>query len=95
MENRPPENGNDKLYAYIAIALAAAGALALGLSFTKLGIYALIACMLFEISSMTFLNLQKKKQDFKWLIYIKIVTYALFIAAVIVFVGGTIWSAQK
>ena len=84
-----------KLYAYIAIGLAAAGAVALGVSFTVLGIYALIASMLFEIASMTFVNLQKKKKDFKWLIYIRIVAYVLFAAAILVFVGGTVWSTEK
>ena len=95
MENNQPENGNNKLYAYIAIGLAAAGALAFGLAFTVLGVYALIACMLFEIASMTFINVQKKKQDFKWLIYVKIASYALMIAALLMFVGGTIWSSQE
>ena len=95
MENRPPENNENKLYAFIAIGLTAAGAAAFGLSFTVLGIYALIAGMLFEITSITFINLQKKKQNFKWLFYIKIAAYVFLIAALIVFVGGTIWSTQS
>ena len=95
MENRPPESGNDKLYAYIAIGLAAAGAVALGLSFTVLGMYALIASALFEIASITFINLQKKRQDFKWLVFIKTAAYVLLIAALVVFIGGTIWSSQE
>lgn len=82
-------------YAYIAIGLSVAGAIALGVSFAGLGIYALIASMLFEIASMTFVNLQKRKQDLKWLLYIKILAYAVFIASLIVFVGGTIWSTQE
>ena len=90
-----PENGGNKTNAYIAIGLAVAGAVALGVSFAGLGIYALIASMLFEIASMTFINLQKRKQDFKWLLYIKIATYAIFIASLLVFAGGTIWSTQE
>ena len=51
--------------------------------------------MLLEIAAMTFINVQKKKNDFKWLSYIKIASYVIFFAAVAVFVGGTIFSAQK
>lgn len=94
MENRPPENNDDKLYIIIAIALMAAGALALGLSFTVLGIYALITSLLFETLAITLINLQKKKQDFKWLLYLKIGAYALLVAAMLIFVGGTVWSSQ-
>lgn len=89
------ENYTKKTYAYIAIGLAAAGAVALGVSFTVLGIYALIASMLFEIAAMTFVNLQKKKNDFKWLNFIKIAAYVLFAAALLIFVGGTVWAADK
>lgn len=93
-ENRE-EKYEKKTYAYIAIGLISAGAVALGVSFTVLGIYALIASMLFEIAAMTFVNLQKKKNDFKWLLYIKIAAYILFAAALFIFVGGTIWAADK
>ena len=58
-KNKPDANGEKyekKTYAYIAIALAAVGAVALGVSFTVLGIYALISSMLFEIAAMTFVN---------------------------------------
>ena len=90
-----PLNGGTKIYAFIAIGLIVGGAIALGLSFTKLGIYSLIASMLFEIAAMTFVNLQKKKNDLKWLIYLKIAAYALFVAALFLFAGGTIWASQK
>lgn len=86
---------DDKIYAFIAIGLAAAGTVALGISFTALGIYSLIAAMLLEITSITFVNLQKKKNDLKWLIYVKVFAYALFVAALFLFAGGTIWATQK
>lgn len=94
-QNKEPEQYQGKLFAWIAIGLCAAGAVALGLAFTVLGIYALIASMLFEIAAMTFINLQKKKNDLKWLIYVKIAAYALFIAALLVFIGGSVWSATE
>ena len=94
MENEN-KNGNGQYdYAYIAIGLIIVGAIALGVSFTVLGVYALIASMLFEIAAMTFVNLQKRRQDLKWLIYLKIAAYVLFGAALLIFVGGTVWSAE-
>ena len=94
-ERKPPVKHESKIYAFIAIGLAAAGAVTLGLSFTKLGVYSLIASMLFEIVAITFINLQKKKNDFKWLVYVKAVSYALFIASVFLFAGGTVLSSQQ
>lgn len=89
-----PKKYEGKTYAYIAIGLIAAGAVAFGVSFTVLGIYALIASLILEIAAITFVNLQKKRNDLKWLIYIKIAAYVVFIAAVIVFVGGAVWAKQ-
>ena len=94
-QNNGPENNNEKLFAFVAIGLTVAGAVAFGLSFTVLGIYALIASLLLEIGAMTFVNVQKKKKDFKWLLYVKIAAYVLFFAAVLVFVGGTVFSAKS
>ena len=88
MENKPPKKFEGCIYLIIAIVFAVLGAVALGLSFTKLGVYALIACMLLEVVAITLLNLQKKEQDFKWLLYLKIATYLLFAAAIILFALG-------
>ena len=94
-QNNEPEKYKKMTCVFVAIGLIIAGAVALGLAFTVLGIYALIASMLFEIAAMTFINLQKKKNDLKWLIYVKIAAYVLFAAAILLFVGGSIWSAQE
>ena len=90
MENRPPENNGDRLFIIIAIALAALGAVALGLAFTKLGGYALIVCLVFEVIAMTAVNIQQKKQKFKWLLYFKIATYLLFAVAIVLLLTGTV-----
>ena len=95
VRSQEPEKYEGKTYAFIAIGLIAVGAVWLGVSFTKLGLYALIASMLFEITAMTFINLQKNKNNLKWLIYLKIAAYALFIFSAVLFVGGTIWSSQE
>ncbi len=94
MENENKNGNGQYVYAYIAIGLIIVGAIALGVSFTVLGVYALIASMLFEIAAMTFVNLQKRRQDLKWLIYLKIAAYILCGAALLIFVGGTVWSAE-
>ena len=94
MENENKNGNGQYVYAYIAIGLIIVGAIALGVSFTVLGVYALIASMLFEIAAMTFVNLQKRRQDLKWLIYLKIAAYVLFSAGLLMCVGGTVWSAE-
>ena len=94
MDENNKNGGYDKLFAFIAIGLEAAGAIALGLSFTILGIYSLIASMLLEIVAVTFINLQKRKNRLKWLDYIKFAAYALFIAALLLFVANTVWPQE-
>ena len=71
-----------RTYAYIAIALTALSALAIGLSFTVLGIYSLISAVLLSLASLTFVNVQKKK-------------YYVLGICLIIFTGGIIWSAIK
>ena len=92
MENRPENNNgdNDIINAIIAIVFIFLGAVALGLSFTKLGTYSLIAGMLLEVIAITFVNLQRQKKNFKWLMYIKIAAYALFVASIIIFAVNTV-----
>ena len=87
----PPYTG--KLFAYIAIGLIAAGAVSLGLIFTVLGLYALIASILFEIGALSFVNIQKRKNDFKQLKIIQIAAYVALGITVAVFIGGIIYSA--
>lgn len=86
-------NNGNKTYAYIALGLMAAGAAALALIFTPLGIYALIAAVLFDIAALTFLNIQKKKNAFRELKFIIIAAYVLLGVTVAVFAGGIIWSS--
>lgn len=84
-----------KTHFYIGIAAGALGAVAFGLSFTILGVYALISSILFELIALSFFNTQKKKNDFKALLYVKIVAYALLIAFVAFFAGGIIYMGIK
>jgi len=86
----PPYGG--RAYAYVAIALCAVAAIFLGLAFSVLGIYALIASVLSGIAAICFANVQKRKNDFKYLIIIKICAYVVTCASVLIFAGGLIWS---
>lgn len=91
----PPENYTGKTYAYIAVALTVLGAVAFGLSFTVMGIYSLIASVLFSLGALTFANIQKKRNNFKELIFVFIAAYAVLAVTVAFFIGGIIWAGLK
>lgn len=90
----PPENYTGKTYAYIAVALTVLGAVAFGLSFTVMGIYSLIASVLFSLGALTFANIQKKRNNFKELIFVFIAAYAVLAVTVAFFIGGIIWASS-
>lgn len=90
----PPENYTRKTYAYIAVALTVLGAVAFGLSFTVMGIYSLIASVLFSLGALTFANIQKKRNNFKELIFVFIAAYAVLAVTVAFFIGGIIWASS-
>lgn len=90
------DNGfSGKTYAYIAVALMVACAVCIGLTFTVCGIYALIAAALLSLASLSFVNVQKKKNDFPQLKIIKVCAYCLLFVTLAFFAGGIIWSAVK
>ncbi len=82
-----------KTYAYVAIGLCVAGAAALGLIFTKLGIYALLAAIILSLAALAFANTQKRKNNFGRLKIVIICAYVLLGVSIAVFIGGLIWSA--
>ncbi|MDE6104551.1 MAG: hypothetical protein K2G38_02530 [Clostridia bacterium] len=92
-EVKPEYHG--KTYAYIAIGLIVAAAVFLGLIFTKLGIYSLIASALFSIAALAFENTQRKKNNLTWLKFVKIAAYIVFALTLAVLVGGIIYSLNK
>ena len=95
-ENRTPlAPYTGKAFAYVSIALTIAAIAAFGLMFTKLGIYALISSVLLSLASLTFANVQKKKNKFKNLIFVTVCAYVALGLSVAVFAGGIIWSAVK
>lgn len=94
-ESKLKEQYTGKTYAYIGLGLMAGAALFFGLSFTIMGIYSLLSSILLNLASITFINLQKKKYDFKWLVYIKVAAYILFVVIFLFFAGGIFWSGAE
>lgn len=92
-ENRKPEkqsyNGN--AYFFIAIGACALGVIAFGLAFTKLGLYSLICSIILQLAALSFLNTQKKVNNFKAVFYVKIAAYALLAIFALFFIGGLIY----
>lgn len=91
-ENNQPANGKT-IYFYIAVCACVLGAVACGLAFTRLGVYALICSVVFELASLAFCNAQKKANNFKAVKYVKICAYVLLGIFIAVFVGGIIYVA--
>lgn len=79
---------------YIAVAALALAAITLGLSFVPaLGVYMLIASVLLELTSLSFLSVQKKKENFDAVKYVTIAAYALLAVSILLFVGGMVFAA--
>ena len=91
-EELKPKNPT-KIYFYISVALCVLCAVAFGLSFTALGLYALISSILLGIASLSFAATQKKKNNFAAVKYVKIAAYILLAICVGFFIGGLIYSA--
>lgn len=79
---------------FIAIGALVLGAIALGCTFIpQIGVYTLIASVLLELTALSFLSTQKKKNNFKGVFYVTIVAYVLLGLSLILFAGGLIYVA--
>ena len=103
--NHPTENGEEQtpqeknyVFFFIAIGCLALGGIFLGLAFLikGAGTYMLIASMFCELAGATFLNAQKRKYVFKWIMIVRIACYAVMAAALIIFtIGATVVNVAK
>ena len=82
-----------KTYFYIAIAACVLSGVAFGLSFSVLGIYALIASLILELCALSFCVTQKKKNPFPALKFVFIAAYVLLALSALLFIGGLVYSA--
>ncbi len=93
-ENTDKANyGKGAIRFYLAVCCCALGAAAFGLAFTRLGVYSLIASVLFELASLAFCNAQKKTGALKAVKYVTIVAYVLLVLFIALFIGGIIYSS--
>lgn len=88
-EEQTPQEKNF-LYFYISIGCFAVGALLFGLAFAikNAGTYMLFASMISELASVTFLNAQKKKYDFVWIKVVRVASYVIMGAALLIVIFG-------
>lgn len=84
---------NPRVYFYIAAGALALAATAFGLAFSPLGVYALIASIILDIAGLSFLTTQRKKNNFRGVLYLTIVAYALLAVTVTIFIIGMIYNA--
>jgi len=94
-EQTPQEK--NYIFFFIAIGCFAVGALLFGLAFAikNAGTYMLFASMISELASVTFLNAQKKKYDFKWILIVRIASYVVMGAALVIVIFGLSVAAKK
>lgn len=88
-EEQTPQEKN-YLFFFIAVGCFAIGALLLGLAFAikNAGTYLLFASMICELACVTFLNAQKRKYHFLWVKVIRVASYVIMGAALVIVIFG-------
>lgn len=82
------------IYFFIALGLLFLAAVAFGCTFIPgVGVYTLIASVLLELSALSFLSTQKKKNNFKAVFYVTIAAYVLLALSALLFIGGLVYVA--
>lgn len=87
------QNGKpDFLFMYIAIGCMLAGIVLFALSFfiTGAGVYLIIASMISELASVSFLNAQKRKAYSTACKVVRVISYAVMLACVGVVIAGMV-----
>ena len=86
----------NKTYFYIGVGALALAAVTLGLTFVPaLGVYMLISTVLLDLSALSFLSAQKKRENFNAVKYFTIAAYVLLIICILLFAGGIVYSAMQ
>ncbi|MCH5146704.1 MAG: hypothetical protein J1F61_01710 [Clostridiales bacterium] len=92
INNENSEQSSTRTYFFIAIVLLVLAAVAFGCAFIKgAGIYCLISSVLLELSALSFLSTQKKKNNFKAVFYVTVAAYVLLGLSLLLFIGGMIF----
>lgn len=86
------EQYTKRTYFFIAVAMLALAAVAFGCTFIpNAGVYCLIASVLLELSALSFLSTQKKRNNFKAVRSVTILAYILLALSLLIFIGGMIF----
>lgn len=95
-EDYDEENENPtRVYFYVALGALIAAAAALGCAFIPdIGVYMLIVSVLLELSALSFLSVQKKRNNFKAVRILTVVAYVLCALSAAIFIGGLVYSAM-
>lgn len=86
-----------KTYFWVGAGAAVAGVIVFVLTLCLpkiLGVYGLIAAVLCALVSLSFLGTQKKKNNFKAVLYVTIAAYVLLAVYVAFFIGGIIYASS-
>ena len=92
-DNNQQPKKNGRVFFYIALACTVLGAVFFGLTFTPLAVFSLLAAILFCLASLSLLGTQKKRENFKGVFILTVITYVLFGIFLAFFIGGVIWSS--
>lgn len=97
-EKKPSDDGKESeapqkkslTFFFVALGCLVGGALLFGLAFAipGAGTYMLFASMFSELACATFLNAQKRKYNFKWVMVTRIICYAIMVAAIAIVLLG-------
>lgn len=93
-ENKNAGKSGSRSRFFVALAATVLAAAFFGLSFVPLiGVYFLTASVLTEIAALSFLNAQKKLNNFPAVKILSIIAYMLLFLSVALFTGGLIYSS--
>ena len=88
------QKNSTRIYFYIAVGSLVAAAAAFGCAFIPgVGVYMLIVSILLELAALSFLSTQKKKNNFRGVLYLTVAAYVLAALSVALFAGGLIYVA--
>lgn len=85
-----PTEIKSKLCFYIALGCFIAGCILFGISFAVngAGVYLILASMISELASVSFLNGQKKYGYFKFCTILRVASYVVMVAGLVVVLAG-------
>lgn len=92
--NEENEKNSTRSYFYAAFAALVAAVAALGCAFIPgAGVYMLIASVLLELTTLSLLSAQKRKNNFKGVFFLTVAAYIFLGISAALFAGGLVYVA--